>query len=166
MTRVDIASSSAAMNCILVASVYVGDLPEELVGQVQHGMRLLINNQTYIGLGEEAGEQGAAKITRNEQTKIVSFVLRRELPMKLVSDGRWVPFDILDLKLEIKLETVRAEFLGKKALVRFNLMYSYSLSKTMDYDRLLYLKGTDDFDEYGLAETRRSFRIISSNYPK
>jgi hypothetical protein len=62
---------------------------------------------------------------RNNTTKVLTYIVRGEFPLDLECSVRYVPFDVLDLKLKIELPTVYTTFLGKQTLIDFNIMYAY-----------------------------------------
>lgn len=44
ITSLEVSTSSARMNAIIVISVYFGDLPDELVDELENSMSIKINN--------------------------------------------------------------------------------------------------------------------------
>lgn len=52
-----------------------------------------------------------------------------EFPLELKCEVRYVPFDVVNLELDIKLSTVHTTFLGKRTSIDFNMMYAYKHPK-------------------------------------
>lgn len=96
----------------------------------------------------------ALKKIRNDESKVLTFVLRAEFPLEMQCTILLTPFEKLMMNLAVKLSTVSTVFLGKKTDIDFNLMYAYKeLSEEeldledpsqncsiVDYDRMIYLK--------------------------
>lgn len=115
------------MNAILVISIYFGDLPNELVDELEKNMVIKVNNLINYSLIPEQFKDldaGLKKI-RNNKNKVLTFIVNAEFPLDLKCEVRYVPFDIVNLDLDIRLTTVHTEFLYKKTSIDFNIMYPY-----------------------------------------
>jgi hypothetical protein len=66
---------------------------------------------------------------RNDSTKVLTFIVSGELPLDLECSVRYVPFDVIDLKLKIELPTIYTTFLNKTTFIDFNIMYAYKNGK-------------------------------------
>lgn len=127
ITELEITSGSAKMNGNLVISVYFGDLPKELVDDLENNMAIKVNNLISYELTQEQFknmEAGIKKI-RNDNRKMLTIILSAVFPLDLTANPAYLPFDLLNLKLSIKLSSVHTTFLGKRTTIDFNIMYAY-----------------------------------------
>jgi hypothetical protein len=66
--------------------------------------------------------QTSLKIIRNNETKILTFVLRGMVPFKVSCNIFWAPFERIKLSMIVRLAAETLHFLGKVAHVKFNIM--------------------------------------------
>lgn len=105
VTGLDLATSSASMNALFVISIYFGDLPNELVDELEKNMKIKVNNLIIYSLTTEQFKDldaGLKKI-RNDKRKVLTYIVSAEFPLNLNSEVRYVPFDALNFNIEVKL---------------------------------------------------------------
>lgn len=82
------------MTAILLVSIYFGDLPKELVDVIENKMEIRVNNQINYKLTQDQfkDDDAALKKIRNEDNKVLTFVVRAEFQLDMKCEVLFTPF--------------------------------------------------------------------------
>ena len=118
------------INCTLLFTVYLKNLPERYLKFLETGIILNLSRDEPISLNSEQVEC-SMKYRKAEHT--LSFIIRKNIGVGLNPNIFWSPFEIIEFIMSVTVQPVKLKdpVNGKPVHIHFNLMdYGNQFMKT------------------------------------
>jgi hypothetical protein len=154
ITQLDVHEGSGEMSATVILTIYYKGLSPEIVEHIKKNLDVAINNEMFYNLDPDPNRQrnledGKVSASDNEKKSEYTVQWRNKFPLEMDCDIFLTPFEVLELSISFALRTITWNEGDVKVSVKMNFMDC----PEKDFIEKFSLQESDDFGEYGLAES-------------